>query len=135
MNKLYRAYNDAKEQQRWWFVGAVVALIAFGLYHKMSITLLYNLTKDLSPKSFGRIVAELFIMGAPYIATQVMAIIKNFTLRDLCYKMESTGNRDLVIEAGKTRPFLNLYIIVSVLMIVVFIAILYIGGMQIVNNG
>jgi hypothetical protein len=74
-------------------------------------------------------------MGAPYIATQVMAIIKNFTLRDLCYKMESTGNRDLLLKRAKRVRFLNLYIIVSVLMIVVFIAILYIGGMQIVNNG
>lgn len=128
MNKLYRQYNETKEQHRWWFVGAIAALIAFGLYHRFSISLLTTITSELAPKSLGRIIAELFIMGAPYIATQIVAILKNFALRDLCYKMESTGNRDLTEEANKTRPFLIAYFIVDVIMIIAFVLILYIGG-------
>ena len=134
MNKLYRQYNDVKEQQRWWFISAIVALVAFEIYHKMSINVLYTITKDVTPKSFARVVAELFIMGAPYIVTQIVFFMKNFLLRELCVKMTSTGNRDLVAEAEKTRPFLNIYFVISIVMIIVFVVTLYLGGLELANT-
>ena len=121
MNKLYREYNEVKEQHKWLFIGSIIALVAFEIYNKFTFSLLYSSLLGKVPESLFKVVVMMIFLGLPYIVLQVMCVYKNIGLKEVCLKLMRSNNNVMAEETEKTYSTLNIYLILSVVFFVVFV--------------